>query len=92
MKGIKAKLIGDKGYTLITKIKKNILMAISEKMMLMKRSFVETIFSSMKSLNTLIHYRHRCPTNAFAHLFAGLIAYQIRDDEPTLESFIKIIS
>ena len=107
MQGIKAKLIGDKGYIskklfsklfehgsiLITKIKKNmknILMDMSDKMMLMKRSFVETIFSSMKSLNTLIHHRHRCPTNAFAHLFAGLIVYQIRDDKPTLESFMKI--
>ena len=74
--------------TLITKIKKNmknILMDTTDKMMLMRRSFIETIFSSMKSLNTLIHSRHRSPINAFSHLFAGLINYQIRTDKPSLE-------
>ena len=81
------------GSVLITKIKKNmknVLMDMSDKLMLMKRSFIETIFSSIKSLNTLIHNRHRCPTNAFAHLFAGLIAYQIRNDKSRLESLIQI--
>ncbi|MBL0941556.1 MAG: IS982 family transposase, partial [Alphaproteobacteria bacterium] len=80
VKGLKAKLIGDKGYlskrlfqdlfaqgvTLITKIKKNMkncLMNIRDKLMLMRRSFIETIFSSLKALNTLIHHRHRCPIN-----------------------------
>jgi len=107
VKGIEAKLVGDKGYiskklfeelfkkkvTLITKIRKNMkncLMDITDKLMLMKRSFIETIFSSMKSLNTLIHHRHRSPLNAFTHLFAGLVNYQIRDDKPSLHSLIKL--
>lgn len=107
VKGITAKLIGDKGYlsrnlfqqlsksgvTLITKIKKNmknILMDTADKLMLMKRSFIETIFSSLKSLNTLIHHRHRNPINAFAHLFAGLISYQLRADKPSLDSMLKL--
>jgi hypothetical protein len=107
VKGLIAKLIGDKGYlskklfntlftkgiTLITKIKKNMkncLMNTTDKLMLMRRSFVETIFSSMKSLNTLIHHRHRSPFNAFAHLFAGLINYQIRPDKPALDQLIKL--
>jgi hypothetical protein len=75
----------DKGVTLITKIKKrmkNRLMDITDKMMLRKRGFIETIFSSLKSLNTLIHHRHRCPINAFTHLIAGLINYQLRNDKP----------
>ncbi len=107
VKGITAKLIGDKGYlsrnlfqqlfesgvTLINKIKKNmknILMNVLDKLMLMKRSFIETIFSSLKSLHTLIHHRHRNPINAFAHLIAGLINYQIRDDKPSLHTFLKL--
>ena len=61
---------------------KNILMDTTDKMMLMRRSFIETIFSSTKSLNILIHSRHRYPINAFSHLFAGLINYQIREDKP----------
>lgn len=107
VKGITAKLIGDKGYlsrnlfqqlfesgvTLITKIKKNmknILMDTADKLMLMKRSFIETIFSSLKSLNTLIHHRHRNPINALSHLLAGLINYQIRHDKPSLHSILKL--
>jgi len=109
VKGIMAKLIGDKGYlskklfeqlfqggvTLITKIKrnmKNILMETADKLMLMKRFFVETIFSSMKSLNTLIHHRHRSSFNAFVHLFAGLIHYQMRTDKPSLEQLLSLRS
>ncbi len=82
----------EQGTTLITKIRKNMkncLMDINDKMMLMKRLFIETIFSSIKSLNTLIHSRHRSPINAFCHLFAGLINYQLRTDKPSLEQFIK---
>jgi hypothetical protein len=79
--------------TLITKIKKNmknILMDMTDKMMLMKRCFIETVFSSIKSLNILIHSRHRSPINAFTHLFAGLINYQIRDDKPSLDQLVKL--
>jgi hypothetical protein len=85
----------DQGLTLITKIRKNMkncLMALEDKLMLMRRSFIETIFSSLKSLNTLIHHRHRCPINAFAHLFAGLINYQLRPDKPSLHSLTNLIS
>jgi hypothetical protein len=45
------------GTTLITKIKKNMknyLIDMTDKIMLLKRSLVETIFSSMKSLKILI--------------------------------------
>jgi transposase len=80
--------------TLITKIKKNMkncLMEMSDKLMLMRRSFVETIFSSMKSLNTLIHHQHRCPINAFSHLLAGLISYQLRPDKPSLNSLTNLV-
>lgn len=81
------------GVTLITKIKKNMkncLMHIADKLMLMKRSFIETIFSSLKSLNTLIHHRHRSPINAFSHLIAGFINYQLRTDKPSLENILKL--
>jgi hypothetical protein len=101
LKGIKTKLIGDKGYlsqdlfndlfkhgtTLITKVRKNMsnrLMDMTDKLMLMKRCFIESIFSSIKSLGTLIHHRHRSAVNAFSHLIAGLVHYQLRQDKPNL--------
>ncbi len=93
-KKLSAELFEQK-VTLITKIKKNmknILMDMTDKMMLMKRCFIETVFSSIKPLNTLIHSRHRSPINAFAHLFAGLINYQIRTDKPSLDQLLKLNS
>jgi hypothetical protein len=84
----------ENGVTLITKIKKNMkdrLMEMTDKLMLMRRFFVETIFSSMKALRTLIHHRHRCPVNAVALLFAGLINYPLRADKPTLHSLTNFL-
>ena len=91
-KKLSAELFEQKA-TLITKITKkmkNCLMDVTDKMMLMKRSFIETIFSSIKLLGTLIHHRHRSPVNAFTHLFAGLISYQIRTDKPSLDQLLKL--
>ncbi len=75
------------GTTLITKVKRNMknrLLSIKDKIMLKKRSFIETIFSSLKLLGTLIHHRHRSPLNAFVHLIAGLVNYQLRTDKPVI--------
>ena len=69
---------------------KNTLIDTADKMMLMKRFFVETIFSPIKSLNRLIHDRYRRSINAFVHLFLGLINYQLREDKPSLDRFTKI--
>ena len=77
----------NQGVTLISKIKKrmkNRFMSLKDKAMLQRRGFIETIFSSLKSLGTFVHHRHRCPINAFSHLLAGLINYQLRADKPTL--------
>ena len=92
VKDISAELFEQK-VTLISKIKKNMknyLMDMTDKMMLMRRSFIETIFSSMKLLSILMHHRHRSPVNAFTHLFAGLVNYQIRTDKPSLDQLLKL--
>ena len=98
-KGYISKKLFDKLFenetTLITKVKKNMkncLLLMKDKLMLKKRSFVETIFSSLKSLHTFVHHRHRCPINAFSHILAALASYQLRDDKPTLDPKIFIIS
>ena len=85
----------EQGTTLITKIKKNMkncLMHVKDKLMLKKRSLVETILSSMKCLQTLIHSRHKSPINAFSHLLAGLINYQLISDKPAIDKNLFIIS
>ena len=91
-KKLSAELFAQK-VTLITKIKKNMknyLTDLTDKIMLMRRSFVETIFLSMKLLNTLIHHRHRSSVNAFPHLFAELISYQLRTDKPSPDQLLKL--
>jgi len=45
---------------------------------------------TIKLLGTLIHHRHRSPINAFTHLFAGFINYQIRTDKPSLDQLLKL--
>jgi IS5 family transposase len=75
------------GTHLVTGVRKNMqnkLMPIMDKLLLKKRAFVESIFSSLKSSGSFEHSRHRSPTNAFCHLLAALIAYQLRTDKPTL--------
>jgi len=73
--------------TLITKVRKNMknrLMGIIDRLILMKRCFIESIFLLMKSFGIMVHHHHRSPFNAFSHLIAGLINYQLRSDKPTL--------
>jgi hypothetical protein len=68
------------GVKMVTGIKKNMknkLMDFGEKILLRRRGFVETIFSSIKSLHTFEHSRHRSTLNAFCHMFSALIAYSI---------------
>jgi hypothetical protein len=77
----------DQGVQVVTGIKKNmknILMNLGDKVLLRRRGFLETIFSSIKSLRTFEHSRHRSVANAICHIFAGLIHYQMRDDKPSL--------
>ena len=64
----------DQGVTLITKIKKrmnNRFMSLKDKAMLQKRGFIETIFSSLKSLGTL------CITDIAAPSMLTLISWQV---------------
>ena len=54
--------------------------------------FIETVFSSIKSLGSFEHHRHSSPINAFVHWISALISYQLRDDKPSLEKALNFIS
>jgi len=89
------KKLFEQNLTLYTKLKKGMkqmLIGIQEKIMLLKRGFIETVFSSIKGLNIFEHHRHRSVTNAFCHWFSALISYQLRDDKPSLEKALNFIS
>lgn len=77
---------------LVTRIKKNMknsLMNIHDKIMLRKRSVIETINDELKNVCHIEHTRHRSVNNFAANLFAGLIAYNLLPKKPEMN--IEII-
>lgn len=82
-----------KGIQLVTRIKKgmkNKLMSISDKLMLLKRTLIETVIGRIKLLDKLEHSRHRSPINAFSHMVACLINYQLLEQKPSIKSLMEL--
>lgn len=81
------KYLFGKGLKLITGIKKNMknkLLEIPEKMLLRKRSIIETVFDYLKNKMELSHTRHRSPINSFVHIFSTLVAYSLNPKKPRI--------
>jgi len=77
-----------RGLKLITGIRrnmKNYLMPLIEKILLRKRFLIETIFDILKVHMNLSHTRHRSPTNCCVNIFSCLVAYQLRENKPTIK-------
>ena len=76
-----------RGIKLVTGIKKNmknVLILWQEKLLLRKRSLVETVFDYLKNKLQLEHTRHRSPINAFIHIISTLICYQLKTSKPSI--------
>lgn len=72
---------------LITSIRnnmKNSLMAMNDKIMLRKRSVIETVNDELKNICQVEHSRHRSFTNFLTNLIAGLIAYSFFPKKPSI--------
>ena len=81
------------GIQLVTRIKKNmknILMSVTDRVMLLKRTLVETVIGRIKLLDKFEHSRHRSPINAFSHMLASLINYQLLDKKPSINSLLQL--
>ena len=77
---------------LVTKIKKNMknsLMLLKDKLMLRKRSVIETVNDELKNVCQIEHTRHRSVDNFVTNLIAGLIAYNLLPKKPQMN--IEII-
>lgn len=75
------------GLQLITKLKsnmKNKLMVMTDKLLLRKRSIIETINDQLKNISQIEHSRHRSPINFLVNLVSGLIAYTHQPKKPSL--------
>ncbi len=76
-----------RGLKIITGIKrtmKNILMSFEEKILLRKRSLVETVFDYLKNKFMLEHSRHRSFINMLVHIVSTLTAYQLKPTKHSL--------
>ena len=70
----------NKGLRLFTSIRrdmKNHLLDLEDKILLRKRSLVETVFNVLKNSMHLEHTRHRSPLNFLVHILACVNAYNI---------------
>ncbi len=77
----------DRGVHIVTGIRsnmKNRLMDIHDKIMLRKRSIIETINDMLKNVAQIVHTRHRSLSGFIVNLLAGMAAYAFYDTKPTI--------
>jgi hypothetical protein len=76
------------GIQLITNLKrkmKNCLMEMSDKILLRKRSVIETINDELKNICQVEHSRHRSFGNFLSNLISGLVAYCFFPKKPAIK-------
>ena len=76
------------GLHLITNIRnnmKNCLIELKDKIMLRKRSVIETINDELKNMCQVEHSRHRSFGNFMTNILSGLIAYSFFPKKPAIK-------
>lgn len=76
------------GIQLITSIKnkmKNSLMTMADKILLRKRSVIETVNDELKNICQVEHSRHRSFANFITNLLAGIMAYSFLPKKPSIK-------
>jgi hypothetical protein len=76
------------GLHLITSIRnnmKNSLMTMSDKILLRKRSVIETVNDELKNICQIEHSRHRSFGNFLVNMISGLIAYSFLPKKPSIK-------
>ncbi len=77
----------ESGLQLITPNKQNMknrLIPLIDKLMLRKRSIIETVNDQLKNISHIVHSRHRSVCNFMVNLIAGLVAYTHQSKKPSL--------
>lgn len=75
------------GVQLITKFKRNMknrLMPLADRLLLRKRTIIETIIDQLKNISQIEHSRHRSPVNCLVNIVCGLIAYCHQPKKPSI--------
>lgn len=82
-----AKNLLDKGLKLFTTLRSNMkkkFMAQEDKILLRKRSLIETVNDQLKNISQIEHSRHRSSDNFLVNLLSGLVAYMHQPKKPSL--------
>lgn len=80
-----AKTLLERGLTLFTRVRKSmkvIPITLIDKQLLNARNMAETIIGHIKEFSSLRLPKHRSVTNAFVHIMAAIIAYQLNPIKP----------
>ena len=78
----------EKGLKLVTSRKKNMkpkIMEIEDKILLRKRSIIETVNDHLKNVCQIEHSRHRSTKNFVVNLFAGIVNYILLPKKPHIK-------
>jgi hypothetical protein len=78
----------ERGLKLFTGIKNNMqnkLLILREKILLRKRSIIETVNGVLKEDFQIRHTRHRSFINGFIHIFSTLVAYSLKSKKPSIK-------
>lgn len=76
------------GLKFITTVRRKMtqqLLTLTEKLLLRRRSIIETINDQLKNISQIEHSRHRSPLNFLVNLLAGLVAYTFQAKKPSLD-------
>jgi len=78
-----------RGLQLVTSIKKNMkskFMPMMDKILLRKRSIIETVNDQLKNISQIEHTRHRSIFNFMSNVVCGLIAYTFQEKKPSIQA------
>ena len=81
------KFLLEEDITLITRLKKNMknkLINVIDKVLLRKRSLIETVNDELKNVSQIEHTRHRSGKNFLVNLISGLVSYCYKSKKPSL--------
>ena len=78
----------DRGLQLITTLRKNMkpkMLPLLDKLMLRKRSIIETINDQLKNISQIEHTRHRSLSGFLVNMLSGLVAYTHQPNRPAIK-------
>ena len=65
-------------------------MDVYDKIMLRKRSIIETIKDMLKNVVQIVHTRHRSVSNFIINLLGGMAAYAFYDTKPSINMEFEV--